>query len=62
VQKRDGAMLAVDAMGARITSDLAQPAVGRALSARGAYEASGMREANIVKHAKASPAMWYADR
>ena len=55
-------MLAVDAMGARINSDLAQPAVERALSARGAYEASGMRKASIVKHAKASPAMWYADR
>jgi hypothetical protein len=55
-------MLAVDPMGARVNSDLAQPAVGRALSARGAYEASRMRKANIVKHAKASPAMWYADR
>jgi len=62
VQKRDGEMLAEDAMGARINSDLAEPAVERALSARGAYEASGMRKASIVKHAKASPAMWYADR
>ena len=38
------------------------PGSERALSARGAYEASGMRKASIVKHAKASPAMWYADR
>ena len=61
MQKRAGATFAVNAMGARTSSDLAQPALRRALSARGTYEASGMRKASIVKHAKASPAMWYAD-
>jgi hypothetical protein len=38
------------------------PARSRARVECARREASGMRKANIVKHAKASPAMWYAGR
>jgi hypothetical protein len=62
VQKRDGSTLIVDASSAEAQHAKAQPEIGKALVARGAYSAAGVLEANAVLHAKNNPAMWYPDR
>jgi hypothetical protein len=62
VQKRDGTTLIVDASSAEAQHAKAQPDIGKALVARGAYSAAGVLEANAILHAKNNPAMWYPDR
>jgi hypothetical protein len=40
----------------------AQPQVGKALVARGAYSSAGVLDANVVLHAKTKSTMWHPDR
>jgi hypothetical protein len=62
VQKRDGSTVTVDTAPAAGKFDKAEPAIGRALVARGTYTAAGVLKARAILHAKSNPAMWYADR
>jgi outer membrane protein assembly factor BamB len=62
VEKRDGSTLTVDASRAEMEHAKAQPQVGKALVARGAYSSAGVLDANVVLHAKTKSTMWYPDR
>ncbi|MBV9992360.1 MAG: PQQ-binding-like beta-propeller repeat protein [Alphaproteobacteria bacterium] len=62
LRKRDGSMVSVDVSGAEARHAKAQPQIGKALVARGKYLSSGALAADVVLHAKSSPAMWYPDR
>lgn len=62
LQKRDGNKVTVDTTPAAAKFDKAEPAIGRALVARGTYTPAGVLKARAILHAKSNPAMWYADR
>ena len=62
VEKRDGSTVTVDTTLAEAKFRMAEPSIGHALLARGAYNADGVFEANTLLHAKDSRAMWYPDR
>lgn len=62
VEKRNGNRIFIDASEADKKYRYAEPSLGNALLARGTYDSSGTMHANIVMHAKNSPALWHADR
>lgn len=62
VAKRDGRTLVIDASNANANGNMAQPAVGKALIARGAFTPSGVLKARMILHAKSNPKSWHPDR
>ena len=62
IAKRTGDELHIDASLAQKASRFAEPTVGHALIARGTFDKSGVLQANIILHAKDSPALWPSDR
>jgi hypothetical protein len=62
VQKRDGALVTVDALSAAKNFELAPPAVGHGVLVRGTYNKAGVMVASVVMHAKDHSALWLPDR
>ncbi len=62
IQKRDGALVTVDATQARKDHNLAPVSVGHGVLARGTYNGSGVMAASIVLHAKDHTTAWLPDR
>jgi len=62
VVRRDGSTLIVDASAADRHYRMAEPSVGRALIARGAFDALGILHADTILHALQNPKMWQPDR
>ena len=61
VEKRDGALVTVDAAKAAANHKVAPPAVGHASLVRGVYEGNVL-QADLVGHAPDHPMMWPLDR
>jgi hypothetical protein len=62
MQKRDGALVTVEALSAAQKSDLVPPAVGHGVDVQGIFNTAGVLVASLVVHAKDHPSMWLPDR
>jgi hypothetical protein len=62
IQKRDGALVTVDASQARKDHNLAPVSVGHGVLARGTYNGAGVMAASVVLHAKDHTTAWLPDR
>jgi hypothetical protein len=62
IQKRDGALVTVDASRAQKDHNLAPVSVGHGVLARGTYNGAGVMAASVVLHAKDHTTAWLPDR
>jgi hypothetical protein len=62
VARRGGTALTIDSSPAAKSYRMAQPAVGKAVLARGTIDGSGVMHATSLQHARQSPKMWLSDR
>jgi hypothetical protein len=62
ITRRTGALLTIDYTPAQKNFRMAQPAIGKALLARGTIDAKGVMHASAIQHTRQSPKMWLPDR
>ena len=62
IARRTGALLTIDYTPAQKNFRMAQPAIGKALLARGTIDAKGIMHASAIQHTRQSPKMWLPDR